>query len=603
MKRYLNRILSFILVISISITVFLYSSLSAFAFSPEDYIGNTTWDKMSDVEKWNMILMFSFTEGKAMLNGDPQAMLEGQTALNDYINAHSPDDFVNGQNVTIPAELTGMIKQALIQYSEESNGYWLVPTIDIHSIPLEYFPNKNCYDNLHSIIEELEVAGVARNGLYICDVDSYMKDLQLSFVFTGVVSPTNDVPYVPFVSYFYSNKTWLGPYVCGPSSGQSFEDFKYTKYFSNINTEGVSWSDGVTMDKSTLNSSYKNAGPFWFNYNKGKYYTSLDRYNPTSWDSQQARYSIWSVDGRRMKIYKSEKAFLYGIEGERTVYFGSDFYDTTPKEITVTFDEMEDTLNKLGGVLDDLLDKIDKDTDESTIEKLLQQILDEMKNGGGGGDDDNKGNGNNGGSSYDDSGLLSLLSGYFGSVLAYLDGIAEMIAEGFTTLADQLDAVIIELGLIYESIGDMTEDEVSEKTDSMLSSLVSAFSEVGELLKGKFPFSIPWDFYSFLSLLAGNEVAVQSDQGVVMLCAYDGSPGIQTFTDDPEDLEQDGSGAPVFIIPFQISDEIGYPLIIDLEPFDPVSKVARSMLTVLYCVGLMHLTFKVISLGKELSDD
>ncbi len=600
MKRCLNRILSSILVVSISITTFLYFYIPAYA---KPYY---TWEEVRKDATTSIFYVVS--QLKAATNGDFSSYVQGLDAWENYWNEDNVS--IDGQEISYSPEFIAMIKQALIEYSEETNGFWLVPTININSIPLEYFPTKQCYDNLRSIIGELEVAAVANNGVDICALGSYLEDLNLSLVYNATINADFDPYRQAFPVYLFSNKTWLGPFVCGPSSGSTTEEIKsfpYIKHFAGdcsiMNIEGVTWADGVTGQQG-YNSQYRNAGPFCFSYDKDKAYTDLSKYNPTHWSSYGSpRYAVWSIDGRRMKIYKSQKAFLYGMENERTVYFAKDFYDTTPTQITVSFDEMKDTVDKLDGVLNDLLDKIDSTTDENTIEDLLQQILDEMKNHGGGNQGGNQGGGNEGGGSYDDTGLLAVLSGYFDSVLAYLDQILSAI--------DALVWIEVDDSTVTEGDKDLFDliDKIWENPETgsqeAADKLSGSFLDIVKGMTKKFPFSIPWDIHALFSVFAR---AGQSQPETAMLA--DGY-GIMPLVGEPDDGEYDypnGDGtstvinwddnphdAPYFVLPLVVeSYGIEEYIEVDLKDFQTVSTLSRSLLAVLFAVFLIKFTISLM---------
>lgn len=156
------------------------------------------------------------------------------------------------------------------------------------------------------------------------------------------------------------------------------------------------------------------------------------------------------------------------------------------------------------------------------------------------------------------------------------------------------------------TLGDLTKDNVEERTDSVIDSILPFLSDIGTELKKKFPFSIPWDIYSILSFLGSSggsaraaPTSYSSDDSGIMLFSDDDSHGGGGGSHDGPGSSGGGhsrpSGAPVFQIPFQISQSMGIEgtLLIDLEPFQVLSDISRTMFTCIFCLGLIRLTLKV----------
>lgn len=61
------------------------------------------------------------------------------------------------------------------------------------------------------------------------------------------------------------------------------------------------------------------------------------------------------------------------------------------------------------------------------------------------------------------------------------------------------------------------------------------------------------------------------------------------------------TGAPIFYIPVEFSQsmKIGGMLIIDLSGFEVLHSIGRLMFSIIFCMNLVHLTFKAISAGKD----
>lgn len=709
MKRHLNRFFSFILAVSVLISTFLCCPISAYATHGGG--GGSNHGTLTDEEKNEKLqeiinnsekyLLFLCSQLSAHVNGagykeyfENYVEYEKSMGVDLYLenNIAIEDD----GSISFSDDLVAAVKQALRDYSEETNGLYLAPTVNVHDIPIEFFSSSNRYHSLVDIVDTLGLAGVAYNGQYIVDL-SRIHNNNYSFVANVTNGTEQDLINSPLnCRGFYSNETWGGPY--GIDGGSTNTDSWYygaVRRFNNLNNERCKWDDGIyPLTLTTLNSNYYVTGSLIFGYSNGKSLTNLSSYNPTSWSSSNAQYAVWSSDGRRVRVWKNEAAFIYGTENRRTVYFGKDFYNTTPSDITVSIDDLNESIENLDTVLDQLLEKIDNNTEESEIENLLQQILDEMKNSGGGGGG-NQGNISGGGSSYDDSGLLSLLSGYFEQVLAYLKSISGTVSEGFSSLKGKLDNVSDKLSggtegstdmgtvedllqqildkidgstdistiedllqQILDRADDFTDksmvedllqqvlDKIDESTDkstvedllqqileelknsnnapehwyddiidyldkilsqlksikrwavidtvidgvdaiadwfdlihdilsdadngmeSAVSTLSSALDEATGLLKKKFPFSVPWDIFFFVTLLAA----------------------------EPE--------TPHFEVPidFDVSSidmQVHYDFVVDFADYQYLSDIFRVILSMTYAVGLLKMTAGIVNTRKE----
>ncbi len=111
---------------------------------------------------------------------------------------------------------------------------------------------------------------------------------------------------------------------------------------------------------------------------------------------------------------------------------------------------------------------------------------------------------------------------------------------------------------------DQPATEVIE-LDTTLPSMPETFLPLAEQMKIKFPFSIPWDIkYLF------------------------------------DKLSSQGREPPRWVLPFVI-ESIGLKgeLVIDLKNFEPVSKISRLFLTLLFCLGLINMTIKIVGMRKE----
>ena len=504
------------------------------------------------------------------------------------------------QEVTFDADLVEQFKQALIDYNNEMSEYWIVPTESYDDLDVTNFSQQVVYTTVRNLIRENDILftnGGRSTQLYA--VTSNYFENGYAFICSSSSYDIASFPTNLMSVYMYDsnwNKVSIDDVLVFnfqvPGVGSAPATWIETPYTSL--SQGEEQTFLYEFRTFYINYSSVNGGKIWSNYN--------DR---TLMNTAQ----IFTPDGCRVRVFKSLNSYkLYSVN-QRAVYFGSDFYTAEPQDFTASLDDLANATDRMNDTLEKLLDKIDDNTDEKTIEELLQQILDEMKNQGSGGD---TGGGTGGGGSGSGS---SWSDGMIGSLFGYLEEII-----------DELGIMIGQLDWIGVTLEDMTVEQVEDKTDSFIDQLVSTFREVSDLLKTKFPFSIPWDLQDLLAVLGGDTVEVRASDGeirtvnayhavsVVPVVFSDDDPGGggtsrpgsdggggHSRGDPVSTMGTSDNGAPVFKLPLYIeSAGIDEEIIVDMSPFEWLSKLSRGFLTILFCLGLMHLTFRVIDLGKIL---
>lgn len=128
------------------------------------------------------------------------------------------------------------------------------------------------------------------------------------------------------------------------------------------------------------------------------------------------------------------------------------------------------------------------------------------------------------------------------------------------TVIDGVDAVADWLDLIY--------DVLKNGAGSAVTALSSALEDSTDLMKQKFPFSIPWDILFFVSVLSA----------------------------EPE--------TPHFEIPFNfeypaLDLAVDYTMELDFTPLQWLSDLSRLLLSMTYAVGLIKKTLDIVSANKE----
>jgi len=376
----------------------------------DKFLGN--YDNIGDflLQEADKLIAYVVGQTKAIYSGDFSTVVQNDELFDEYFN---PDhitysDDVDGKGtpgIVFDEDLTAYMKQALIEYSEETNGFYIVRTTPFSSIDLQQFRYKTQYTTLSTLVSQCKLIAVNKgsSSMMVASL-SDVYDNGYSFVYP---SSTIDTPRRASFAYIYDSdwKRYTMP----------FYVFSFTE---DTPAYGSLFSGSLASDLPNYRVySFSSFSPNYCLVNHGSIYSQN---TGTSLGS-----CLISNDGRNVRVFKNLDAFKLYTTNNRSVYFSKDFYESTPGEITATWDEIADSVANIDKSFQDLLDKIDSTTDENTIEDLLQQILDELKGSGGGGggsqgDDDP-------GGSYDDTGLLAVLSGYFDSVLAYLDQILSAI--------------------------------------------------------------------------------------------------------------------------------------------------------------------------------
>ena len=532
-------------------------------------------------------------------------------------NASYFDDQYLNDNISVGEDLSlsfsdnfmKQLKQALKDYAKETdNSYYYVWSTGFDDIPYTSFGSfKPAYDTVKNVLDtipggtmKLAMFGKVTNGKYhFCISISQVPLSEIGFVHANGGAST--------LGFQYSYSTWeqVSPdvYVVVLDSDSpaisSWEEFKSRSLGVNQFPRGWDVESYDQVDTFASNASMR----LYSAFNSETLFGRVNR------GGSNGFMSLTTRSRATFRMYRSSDEFFDYTLGKRHVYFTNGFWNTDPGEITASLDDLANATDRMNDTLEKLLDKIDDNTDEKTIEELLQQILDEMKNQGSGGD---TGGGTGGGGSGSGS---SWSDGMIGSLFGYLEEII-----------DELGIMIGQLDWIGVTLEDMTVEQVEDKTDSFIDQLVSTFREVSDLLKTKFPFSIPWDLQDLLAVLGGDTVEVRASDGeirtvnayhavsVVPVVLSDDDPGGggtsrpgsdggggHSRGDPVSTMGTSDNGAPVFKLPLYIeSAGIDEEIIVDMSPFEWLSKLSRGFLTILFCLGLMHLTFRVIDLGKIL---
>lgn len=563
MKQLFRRITAFLLSICIIISSVLIYSTTAYALPKR--LRDGTWIDVPISEYGEEIynfIAFAVSQAGAFANADFYAWLKNDETYQDLYDDNGrlaknvSVDQETGQ-VVISADFVALIKQALQEYADETNPFKIEKTYRLDAIPASTFNSKESYNTFKTYCASHEIVLTNPQGyrFTIGDITPYIKEGG------GFVKDSGNV-----VVY---NGNW------------KLQSIPMDMYTEKRNSDG-----SYTIEVQE-------------NYGSTQW---IGHYDPNKTDFKQygQRNFIVTRDGGRIRVFNSAAEFMDYNAGQRKVYFGKDFYDYTPADLTATWDEISDTIDHMDDILQQILDKLTDDMDESAIEELLQKILDELRNGGGSSGD--------GGSSvplgwFDkmleavekmsdmiNSYLMKMLDqlktiakklgfsdvsdpdgtspGWFDQLLGYLEDILDQLKSikrwtVIDTLIDGVDAIGDWFDLIHDILSD-----VDDGMESAVATLSDALDDATGLLKSKFPFSVPWDIFFFVTLLAA----------------------------EPE--------TPHFEVPidFDISAldmHIHYDFVLDFTDYQYLSDIFRVILSMTYAVGLLKMTAGIVNTKKE----
>lgn len=567
MRKHIKNI-SLILSIFIFLSSFLHDSIIVYAI---DNITNDNGDDSQDgiiVDKKGVtigsvfrdisdLIGFATIQFGAVTNGDFAQVLKNDEDFVNYWNGTNVTVDEDTGNINFSEELVSYIKKALQEYSEETNGFWLVPTMRMNNLNPTYFRNREQYITIQNLINNY--------GIIVLNVSDSSKNLsdsqakpyyQNNYLYYGYET-FYAADFSPYLESDYNFVSMSSTYNGTGNLYINLYDSSWNKV-SNIDAYKISGYDiHTSFDTLTKSSSYSNYCMKFLNYQEG--------YILRQW-SNAGTGMIISKDGCRVRVFKSENAMKLYDTGQRSVYFTEEFYNNDPKAITVAVDELENFMNKkYDQYIDDLrglISEAGSNLTEADIEKLTAQVLGKLDENNGLTEEGNKIN------SYWFEKIYKELVAIDEMVSEKLDSIIEYIKDiknwtAADTIIDGVDAVADIAGFIKDLLSD-----AEGVADTALGTLLDALDGGTSLLSKKFPFSLPWDMMFFVTLLAS----------------------------DPE--------VPHFEIPIDFSISaldinIHYDFVVDFTDFQYLSDICRTILSMTYCVGLIKLTPGIVIIKKE----
>lgn len=575
MKRKYIQVFAFIM----AFILFILSPLSVYASEKwEGSLGLTLYYNKDKILQYfkdtGEFWLYGASQAGAILTSDFVKFAENKKKMDDILSEGDKigvyvDEKDNAKGMYFSKEFMTELKALIEQYAKENEPYYIVPVPSYLDVTPSQFATKAQYTTICNLAKTYGLIGV--NGRFISNL-SDVREKNHVFVWSPYY---NNIPENPD----WSAKDIAGTYIYDQEWQRKIYTFYSFSFTSDVTAGYTSFDDGlISTDDNT--TSIKQHGIFIPNYtmcNNGRVF------NNTYGQSYAMTASLVSKDRCRVRVYKTLEDFKKYSVGSRKVYYTSNYYNYVPEDLSVSIDDLQKEIDDLSKVIDQLLDQITKDTDESEIEDLLRQILDELKNnpgGGSGGGDVN----------VDMSTTNGLLAKILAKVTQIFDKMNAAVGDAedaaFAKIQESLDEIIVQLKKIkrwaaidtvvdgVDAVADwldLIKDVISD-ADEGVGSAVSTVAETLEdsagMLSTKFPFSIPWDILLVVSVLAAE-------------------PQVPHF-EIPIDIEMDWIGI-----------NIHYDFVIDFAQYQWLSDFSRLILSMTYAVGLMKLTMNIALLKKE----
>lgn len=520
-KKFISVFLSLILIVSIflNFTLNVYasdvSSIGSGSSRPDNsdssedtsFMNKETIENMNVIERGLLGVTYIASSIAAVYHGDFEQYLINDAAFNEFIEKKDAVKFDSLKGITISKDFSAYIKDKLKLYSEETNGYYIVPTFSINQIEPSGFKYKDVYTSICNVVKENGMVGVlsccpnnvanSHSYTYFVNFKDFVKqgnDFVLNGTYASGFKP-DDLSNSSVTCNVY-NANWLVQY------------FGYYIYDYDPSSSGVVSSiNDLEYNRNEKDYYYSNRyNPFYFTlYNYWK--SSFSELKSMSGTLGNYQFSVITVNGDRMRFFKGETALKNYSVGHRTVYFGKDFYEKEPQEITVSFDDLEKYLKM---DYTDYFDRISQqiaeqggNLSEAEVEKITDSILDSLKDISGNIDDVNNSVNNLGPKLDEQLNILQKILAKLTELDAKVEKILDNALNGMTGVEQRLDSILLQLGVISEQLDGMTTEEIEAKTDDALDEMQLTFEDLGDLAKTKFPLSLPWDIYHLMQAMGG----------------------------------------------------------------------------------------------------
>lgn len=400
-------------------------------------------------------------------------------------------------------------------------------TVHIPSIKQLYPSNVDyvyVYNQIKQIVDEfglVQIFGFQPSYVRFYDIPDDLSDY-FSILYSRNKYNSGDLNMYRISSYLYSCKTET-----------------YAKYDSY----GINFDDDKTII-SDIKNNYSSLTHDSF----GVLYPNFLDVSQTIYGDTYRLSSNFMVapDDLYIKVYTSLANYQNSLAGkvQRNVYYTSNYYNNTYNDSDVDMETLYKYMNNIQSILEKLkIEERENNYDEDALTRRLDALINAIWSSTG--------------DISDDTGTLVEQNN---KALKWYEKIYNKLCDIKGSLAD--DSISEPWNKEVTNLVKNTDNDAT--MNNFFTSLSLTFSPVGESMKTKFPFSMPWDVYAV----------------IVLLCA------------EPQ--------TPKYTLPFKFDTfGIDTELVVDCSHLSFLATVSRTMLTLLYILGLIRLTTKIIGKGDD----
>ena len=582
MKNTLKRIVLFMM----AALLFLSCPLSVYASDEHPWeggLGLQLYYNLDEILKYikdtGQFWLYAASEMGALVRADFVKFAENYKKMDEILETEKDIGVYVNENgemkgLFFSKEFMSQLKVILDEYvkeeqsKEENGGYIIVPTMDMTTIPPQWFLDSGNYKTFRNLMAE--------NGLLMVTPKNDWGTIGAYFLFGD-----------PFYDHSEKKKTDI-VLVADKDSLERYRADPSLPLTANFYDANRCRSDTVyryTFRDSDVHQSW-NEGPGIASTNTYLYYMSSCLLNATTDNVKERNTFLCSLTGERVRVFVSEIAAQNYSVGNRKVYFTENYYNYVPEDLSVSVDDLQKSVDDLKNILDQLLGQIGDNTSEKEIEELLKKILEAIQSQPGG---DGPGNGDIN-VDIDLSSTNTLLSKILAKITQIFDKMDAAVEDAgsaaMSKIQESLDEIIVQLKKIKhwtvagtvidaaDAVADWADlilgilKDAEEGAGSAVAAIATTVGDSVDMMSRKFPFSVPWDILFFVSVLSAEPVM------------------------------------PYFEIPFNfeisaLDITIDYTMKLDFSQLQWLSDLSRLLLSMTYAVGLMKMTFGVTSVGKE----
>lgn len=323
-----------------------------------------------------------------------------------------------------------MVRQAADVYVNDHEGYWLVPTLTYKDLSVSLFARKDVYDCYYNALKTIGDDGVF---LY----------------WVGRSGDIIDVSNLQFYGAFNDNN-W--------SSGSRYRYYSILFIDNNwkdVNPPVINMSGlpSVDLKNYTSNNIYSKTGDkVW------------PAGTPLSLLQSTIYLSVFTSDGRAIKVYKSLNALKSANIGKSDIYYSKDYgtFDES-KDQGLTFTGSYYSGDYSHDTIQNTIDNSQTSVDNSVVNNIVNNyITNNYGDGSGssGGSSSGDGSGSGSGSGNDWWNIGDGITAFVKGIAALLDFLLKLLGDLITVLSDfliSLLAVLEKLAVVGSSFGDFVK--------------------------------------------------------------------------------------------------------------------------------------------------